>query len=226
MIQDRWTEVDQFFGDILNPSDPVLDAALEAMNRAGLPSIQVSASQGKFLSILAQAIQARFILEIGTLGGYSTIWLARSLPSNGRLITLEADPKHAEVARANIAHAGLENIVDVRLGLAMDSLIRISEESIPAFDLVFIDADKPNIKAYYDWAIKLTHPGSLIIIDNVVRNGDVVDPKYNDSSVRSMRELIPALASEPNVSAAAIQTVGSKGYDGFAIALVTADEKK
>jgi predicted O-methyltransferase YrrM len=221
MIQDRWTEVDQFFGEILNPSDPVLEAALEAMNRAGLPSYQVSASQGKFLSILARAIQARSILEIGTLGGYSTIWM----PSNGRLITLEADPKHAKVARENIVHAGLENIVDVRLGLAMDSLIRLSEENIPAFDLVFIDADKPNIKAYYDWAIKLTHPGSLIIIDNVVRNGDVVDPKFTDSSVRSMRELIPALASGSNVSAAAIQTVGSKGYDGFAIALVTADEK-
>ena len=221
MIQDQWTEVDRYFGDYLNPSEPVLDAALEAMNRAGLPSYQVSPSQGKFLSILALAIQARNILEIGTLGGYSTIWLARALPSDGRLITLEADPKHAAVARANVANAGFENIVEVRIGLALDSLGRMAQENIPAFDLVFIDADKPNLKAYYDWALKLTHPGSLIIIDNVVRNGDLVNPNYNDSSVRSMRELIPALANEPNVMAAAIQTVGNKGYDGFAIALVT-----
>jgi predicted O-methyltransferase YrrM len=226
MEQDRWTEVDHYLGNFLSPPDPTLDATLQAMSKAGLPDYQVSPAQGKFLSILAAAIQARSILEIGTLGGYSTIWLARALPADGRLITLEADPKHAAVARANIANAGFGKQVEVRLGLALDSLSEIAREADAPFDLVFIDADKPNTKAYYDWALKLTHPGSLIIIDNVVRNGDLADPRFNDSSIKSMRELMPSLASDPNITASAIQTVGTKGYDGFLIALVTPNGNK
>ena len=226
MLQNRWIDVDQFLSNLLNPPDPVLDAALQAMNEAGLPSYQVSPMQGKLLSILAAGIQARSILEIGTLGGYSTIWLARALPPDGRLITLEADPRHAAVARKNIANAGLGNKVDVRLGLALDSLAQIAKEGNAEFDLVFIDADKPNTMAYYDWALKHTHPGSLIIIDNVVRNGDLVDPRFNDSSIKNMRELIHSIASDPNVTATAFQTVGAKGYDGLAIALVTANGNK
>ena len=221
MTQDRWTAVDQYFDNFLNPSDPVMDAVLQTMQAAGIPAIQVSASQGKFLSILAQAVQARTILEIGTLGGYSTIWLARALPINGRLITLEVNPNHAAVARENIANAGFGNIVEVRLGPALDSLARLVEEKHPPFDLVFIDADKPNNKAYYEFARKLTHPGSLIIIDNMVRDGQVVDDSSRDSSVLGVRNLMPTLANDPKIKAAAIQTVGSKGYDGFAIALVT-----
>ncbi len=199
-----------------------MEFTLQSMKQAGLPSIQVSPLQGKYLSILAQAIQAKSILEIGTLGGYSTIWLARTLPVDGRLITLEANPKHAQVAQNNIAHAGLDKKVELRVGLALDSLARLSDEKVPGFDFVFIDADKPNNKAYFDWALKLTHPGSLIVIDNVVRNGEVVNERSHDSAVQGVRAFMPGLASESRVTASAIQTVGSKGYDGFAIALVTA----
>ncbi len=192
------------------------------MKQAGLPSIQVTPLQGKFLSILAQAIQAKSILEIGTLAAYSTIWLARALPSDGKVITLEANPKHAEVARANLTRAGLEKMVDLRVGLALDSLARLFEEKVPAFDMVFIDADKLNNKGYFEWALKLTHPGSLIIIDNVVRDGEVVNEFSSNSDVQGVRNFMPGLASDPRVTASAIQTVSSKGYDGFAIALVTA----
>lgn len=226
MLQERWTAVDQFFSNLLIPSEPVLATTLQAMDRAGMPAIQVTPSQGKFLSILAQAIRARSILEIGTLGGYSTIWLARALPADGRLITLEANPRHATVAQANIRNAGLEHIVDIRLGLALESLARLAAEKIPAFDMVFIDADKPNNKSYLEWALKLTHPGSLIIIDNVVRNGEVVDARSQDSDVQGVRDFLPMLAADPRVTAAAIQTVSSKGYDGFAIALVTSNESR
>ncbi len=222
MTQERWTAVDQYFNGFLIPADPVLESALQAMKQAGLPSIQVSPLQGKFLSILAQAIQAKSILEIGTLAAYSTIWLARGMPSDGKIITLEANPKHAEVARANLAHAGLENMVDLRVGQALDSLARLFEEKVPAFDMVFIDADKQNNKGYFEWTLKMTHPGSLIVIDNVVRDGEVLNEFSSQSDVQGVRKFMPGLASDPRVTASAIQTVSSKGYDGFAIALVTA----
>ena len=171
---------------------------------------------------MSRQTKARTILEIGTLGGYSTIWLARALPPSGRLVTLEADPKHAEVARANIVRAGLADAVEVRVGQALDLLPQLAAESIPPFDLAFIDADKPSNAEYFAWALKLSRPGSLIIFDNVVRSGAVADAASEDPSVQGVRRLNAVLAAEPRVSATAIQTVGSKGYDGFAIALVTA----
>lgn len=223
MTQEQWTAVDRYFTDLLVPSDPALDQALQTSAAAGLPPHNVSPNQGKLLLLLAQIQGAQSILEIGTLGGYSTIWLARALPSNGRLITLEAAPKHAEVARANIAHAGLSEVVDLRLGQALSTLPQIAAEG-HTFDLIFIDADKPSNPDYFAWALKLSRPGSLIIADNVVRNGAVIDSSSNDPSVQGVRCFNELLASEPRVNATAIQTVGSKGYDGFAIAIVMADQ--
>jgi predicted O-methyltransferase YrrM len=221
MTQELWTAVDRYITDLLAPSDPALDAALEASAAAGLPPIAVSPTLGKLLHLLARIQGARTILEIGTLGGYSTIWLARALPANGSLVTLEADPKHADVARANIARAGLSTIVDVRLGRALDTLPRLATEDRAPFDLVFIDADKPSNADYFAWALKLSRRGSVIIVDNVVRDGAVADPGNHDPNVVGVRRLNELIAMEPRVSATAIQTVGSKGYDGFAIALVT-----
>jgi predicted O-methyltransferase YrrM len=215
-----WTAVDRYITDTVAPADPALKAALEASKAAGLPEIQVAPNQGKLLHMLARVRGARKILEIGTLGGYSTIWLARALPQDGRLVTLEADPKHAEVARANIARAGLAGIVDLRLGLALDTLPKIAAESLGPFDLIFIDADKANIPEYFTWALKLSRPGSLILVDNVVRGGAVIEPRSEDVSVQGVRKFFAMLAAEPRVTATAIQTVGSKGYDGLAIALV------
>ncbi|MHC5742806.1 MAG: O-methyltransferase [Nostoc sp.] len=220
MTQEQWTAVDRYFTDLLVPSDPALDTALQPSVAAGLPPHNVSPNQGKLLLLLAQIQGAQSILEIGTLGGYSTIWLARALPSDGRLITLEADPKHAEIARANIAHAGLSDVVDLRLGKALSTLPQIAAEGHGPFDLIFIDADKPSNPEYFAWALKLSRRGSLIIADNVVRNGAVIDANSNDPSVQGVRRFNELLASEPRVSATAIQTVGSKGYDGFAIAIV------
>lgn len=219
MTQEQWTAVDRYFTDLLVPPDPALDAALQTSAAAGLPPHNVSPNQGKMLLLLAQIQGARTILEIGTLGGYSTIWLARALPSDGRLITLEANPKHAEVAHTNIAHAGLSDIVDLRLGQALSTLPQIAGEG-HTFYLIFIDADKPNNPDYFTWALKLSRSGSLIIADNVVRNGAVIDATSTDPSVQGVRRFNELLASEPRVSATAIQTVGSKGYDGFAIAIV------
>jgi predicted O-methyltransferase YrrM len=223
MNQDQWTEVDRYITDRLLPADPILDAALAANAAAGLPPIDVAPNQGKLLQMLAQLRGARRILEIGTLGGYSTIWLARALPTGGRLVTLEADPKHAEVARANIARAGLMDRVDVRLGLALDSLRRLEEDGTEPFDLIFIDADKPNNSEYLKWALKFSRLGSLIITDNVVRSGQVIDAANPDPRVQGARHFFEMLAAEPRLTATALQTVGSKGYDGFAIALVTAE---
>jgi len=225
MTHEQWTAVDRYITDLFVPSDPVLDAALRATADAGMPLINVAPNQGKLLHILALASGARAILEIGTLGGYSTIWLARALPADGRLITLEADPKHAAVARANIARAGLADIVEVRLGRALDTLPQLAAEGRGPFDLVFIDADKPNTAAYFAWALKLTRRGGLIITDNIVRGGAVIDEGSADASVQGVRRFNAALAAEPRVSATAIQTVGSKGYDGLAIAVVTADQE-
>jgi predicted O-methyltransferase YrrM len=218
--QPQWTAVDRYITDLLVGSDPVLEAALQANAAAGLPSIDVTPNQGKLLHLLARMLPARRILEIGTLGGYSTIWLARALPAEGRLITLEAEPKHAEVARANLQRAGLERVVDLRLGPALETLPKLADEGCGPFDLIFIDADKPNNAAYLSWALKLTRPGSLIIGDNVVRNGAVIEAGSDDPRVQGTRRFYEMLSAEPRVSATAIQTVGSKGYDGFAVALV------
>jgi predicted O-methyltransferase YrrM len=216
-----WTAVDQYIVDHIVPSDAVLDEALRASTAGGLPAINVSPPQGKMLMLFAKLANARAILEIGTLGGYSTIWLARALPPGGRVVTLEYEPKHAEVARANLARAGLSEVVDVRVGAALDTLPKIVAEGGGPFDLVFIDADKPNNPHYFEWALKLTRPGGVIVVDNVVRDGQIVDPKNTDPRIRGTRRLYETIAKEPRVTATAIQTVGSKGYDGFVMAIVT-----
>jgi predicted O-methyltransferase YrrM len=223
MPEDQWTVVDHYISDCLALSDPALDAALAANAVAGLPSIDVSPSQGKLLQLLAQLRGARRILEIGTLGGYSTICLARALPEGGRLVTLEVDAKHAEVARSNVARAGFANVVEIRVGPALETLARMQEEGAEPFDLIFIDADKPNNPAYLAWALKLSRRGSLIICDNVVRDGAVADAESTDPGVRGARGLFEMLGAEPRLSATALQTVGIKGYDGFAMALVIRD---
>ena len=223
MTQDKWSAVDRYFADLLVPADPVLEAALAASDDAGLPAHNVAPNQGKMLMLLARLQGARTILEIGTLGGYSTIWLARALPAGGRLVTLEAKATHAKVARANIARAGLAEIVELRVGPALETLPRLAAEGREPFDLIFIDADKPNNPDYLSWALTLARRGSLIVADNVVRGGAVIDASSTDPSVKGVRRFTELLAAEPRVSATAIQTVGSKGYDGFALALVVAD---
>ena len=223
MNEERWTAVDRYITDLLVRPDPALDAALQASAAAGLPPISVSASQGKLLMLLARAQSARHILEIGTLGGYSTIWLAKSLPLDGHLITLEADPKHAAVARANITHAGFAAVVEVRLGPALETLPQLLAEGLGPFDLIFIDADKEGYPEYWGWALKLSRRGTTIVADNVVREGAVADAASRDERVQGVRRFNELVAAEPRVSATAIQTVGSKGYDGFALALVIAD---
>ena len=220
MSQKQWTAVDRYFSETLVPSDPVLDAALQANTKAGLPAIDVAPNQGKFLQLLVQLRGARRILEIGTLGGYSSIWMARALPADGRLTTLEFSPKHAEVARANIARAGLEKIVEIRVGPALETLAKMGKEGIEPFDLIFIDADKPNNPNYLPWALKFSRPGTLLIGDNIVREGEVADPSSTDPNVQGQRRFLELMAAEPRLSATALQTVGSKGYDGFAMALV------
>ena len=220
MTQPTWTAVDRYLDELLVGHDAVLEAALRASAEAGLPAINVAPTQGKLLNLLARVRGARAILEIGTLGGYSTIWLARALPTGGGMVTLEIDAKHAEVARANLVRAGLSQRVEVRLGRALDSLERLETEGAGPFDLVFIDADKPNIPAYFKWALRLSRPGSLIVVDNVVRDGAVIDAESADPSVQGVRRLNELMASEPQVSATTIQTVSAKGYDGFALALV------
>jgi len=223
MSQERWTAVDRYITDLFVPPDPALAAVLEASAGAGLPPHHVSPNQGKLLQLLARLQGARTILEIGTLGGYSTIWLARALPADGRLITLEADPRHAEVARNNVTRAGLATVVELRLGRALETLPRLLAERCGPFDLIFIDADKPSNPEYLAWALKLSRLGSLIIADNVVRDGVVIDAVSTDPTVQGVRRFNELLAAEPRISATAIQTVGSKGYDGFALALVTAE---
>jgi predicted O-methyltransferase YrrM len=223
MDNELWTAVDQYTTDRLLPRDPALDAALKASEAAGLPSISVSPSQGKMLMLLAQLAGASRILEIGTLGGYSSIWLARALKPGGRLITLEANPKHAQVASANIANAGFASVVEVRLGDAHAGIEQLAAEGAAPFDVIFIDADKSGIPHYLEWSLKLAHRGTLIIVDNVIRGGALIDAKNEDANVKGARRLHEMLAAEPRVSATTIQTVGSKGYDGFTLALVTMD---
>ncbi|MDT7597689.1 MAG: hypothetical protein QOJ06_3235 [Pseudonocardiales bacterium] len=219
MSQQQWTAVDDYITSALLEPDEVLDAARAASAAAGLPAIAVSPAQGKLLHLLARMINARRILEFGTLGGYSTIWLARALPPDGRLITLESVRKHAEVARANIARAGLADLVDVRIGEALDTVPRLAEAE-ELFDLVFIDADKPHNADYFTWSVRLTRPGGVIIVDNVVRGGNVLEADTADPDVQGVRRLNEVMAAEPSVSATTIQTVGAKGYDGFTIAVV------
>jgi predicted O-methyltransferase YrrM len=218
-----WTAVDDYFDRALVPSDPALDAANEATEAAGLPMIGVAPNQGKMLQLLARMQGARRILEIGTLGGYSTIWLARALPADGRLITLEVDAKHAEVARRNIDRADLGDVVDLRLGPALETLPKLAAEGFGPFDLIFIDADKPSNAEYFVWALELSRPGTLIIVDNVVRSGEVVDPDNDDPRTLGVHRLNDVIAAEPRVSATAVQTVGRKGHDGFVLALVNDD---
>jgi predicted O-methyltransferase YrrM len=220
MTQERWTAVDQYINQMLVPSDPALEAAVRASEEAGLPAIQVSPSQGKLLHLLARSVNARKILEIGTLGGYSTIWLARALAPGGHVLTLEASAKHAQVARANFVRAGLAGSIELRLGPALDTLPQVAAERRGPFDLIFIDANKSTMAEYFDWAWKLSHRGSVIIADNVIRDGAVADPNSTDPDVQGVRRFNERLAAEPRVSATAIQTVGSKGYDGFALVLV------
>ena len=223
MTEKLWTAVDGYFAGLLVGNDAALDAVLEASAAAGLPPINVSPTQGKLLHLMARAIGSRSILEIGTLGGYSTIWLARAVLPGGRVISLEADPRHAEVARANITQAGLNDVVEVRLGMVLETLPELAAKNRESFDFIFVDADKPNNAAYFNWALKLSRPGSIIVVDNVVRDGEVIDSSSDSPTVQGVRSFLDRLAAEPRVSATVIQTVGNKGYDGFAIALVTAD---
>lgn len=218
--RERWTAVDGFVTDLLVGRDDDLEEAQRTSAAAGLPAISVSAPQGKLLALLARLQAAKSILEIGTLGGYSTIWLGRALPRSGRLITLEADPGYAAVARANIARAGLSDRVQLRVGPALETLPELAAEGLGPFDLCFIDADKAATPDYFAWALRLSRPGSLVIADNVVRDGALADATSEDPSVRGMRRLHEMVAVEARVSATTIQTVGSKGYDGFTIAIV------
>lgn len=218
--QQLWDDVDAYFTSLLCPADETLTAALRDSDAAGLPAINVAPNQGKLLQLLARLQGARRILEIGTLGGYSTIWLGRALPEDGRLITLEYDARHAEVARRNLARAGLDRITEVRVGPALESLPKLAEERQEPFDLVFIDADKANNAHYVEWALRLTRPGSLIVLDNVVRGGRVTDAGSEDPSVRGTRAALELIATHPGLSGTAVQTVGTKGHDGFALARV------
>ena len=218
-----WKEVDRYLTDLLVAPDSALEEALAANAAAELPAIDVAPNQGKLLHLLASVAGARRILEIGTLGGYSTIWLARALPKDGRLVTLEANVKHAEVARKNIARAGLSQMVDLRLGAALDTLPQLVKESAGPFDLIFIDADKPNIPDYLTWSLKLSRKGTVILIDNVIRDGEILDSSSSDASVQGVRRLFEMLHNEPRLQSTALQTVGSKGYDGFAMAVVTGE---
>lgn len=226
MALEQWTAVDEFLNASVVQPDETLDAALRATAEAGMPPIAVSAAQGKLLGILATVVGAKRVLEIGTLGAYSTIWLARAVgggtgdpaSSAGRVVTLEIDPKHAEVARKNIANAGLDGVAEVRLGAALDTLPTLGSEA--PFDFTFIDADKANIPAYFDWAVKLSRPGAIVVVDNVVRNGALIDESSADPNVQGVRRLHEDLATDDRVTATTIQTVGSKGYDGFTIAVV------
>jgi predicted O-methyltransferase YrrM len=220
MSESLWSQVDDYLSSTIVRPDEALEGAVQATAAAGMPPIAVSAPQGKLLALLATMVGARKILEIGTLGAYSTIWLARALPAGGRLISLEIDPRHAEVARKNVAAAGLEPTVEVRIGAALDTLPELEKEAAGPFDLSFIDADKVNIPAYFDWSVRLSRPGSVIVVDNVIRNGAVIDPSSEDPSVRGVRAFNDLLAAETRVSATTIQTVGSKGYDGFTVAVV------
>lgn len=220
MTQDTWTKIDHYYQDRLTTKDAVLDAALTSGNAAGMPAIDVSPNQGALLHILALAPGTKKILEIGTLAGYSTICLARALPADGRLVTLEFEPAHAKVAQANIDNAGLTDRVEIRVGKAIDHLPTLAEENAGPFDLIFIDADKASIPDYFTWALKLSRIGSLIIVDNVVRDGEVLNANSDDPDIQGIRRFADILHTEPRVTATTMQTVGAKGYDGLTLARV------
>jgi predicted O-methyltransferase YrrM len=220
MAQELWTAVDRYLADNLIPSDPVLTGVLEANASAGLPAFDVAPNQGKLIHLLARMCGAKRILEIGTLGGYSTIWLARALPPDGTLVTLEFEKKHAEVAAANLKRAGLASVVEVRIGPAVESLAQLHKERAAPFDLIFIDADKANNPAYLEWSLRLSRPGTVIVCDNVIRDGAIIDAGNAEPAIRGIRSFFAMVANEPRLDATALQTVGSKGYDGFALAIV------
>lgn len=220
MSKELWTAVDDYINQLLIPNDPILEAALHDSAQAGLPTIQVSPPQGKLLHLLVRAIGAGNILEIGTLGGYSAIHMARALPPGGRLLTLEASAKHFEVARNNFARAELANVIEQRLGPALQTLPQVAAEGRGPFDLIFIDANKSTMSEYFDWSLKLSRKGTLIIVDNVIRQGTVIEADSTDEDVQGVRRFNERISKEPRVSVTEIQTVGSKGYDGFALAVV------
>jgi len=220
MSHDQWTDVDRYYERVFHLEDAALDATLQASADAKLPAIQVSAMQGRWLQLIAKAMGARRILEIGTLGGYSSIWLARALPAGGQLITLEVDPHHAAVARQNFARAGVADKIDLRLGSASDTLPSLVRDHAAPFDFIFIDADKPGYSNYFRWSLQLSRPGTLIVADNVVRDGQVIDAKSSDANVQAIRAFNEVVTAERRVTATALQTVGVKGYDGLAVMLV------
>lgn len=222
MSKETWAAVEHYYGGILAPDDAALEHALQSSEAAGMPRIQVSALQGKLLYLLARMVSARNILEIGTLGGYSTIWMARALPDDGRLITLEANEKHAEVARENFARAGVAGQIELRLGKAQETLPQIAAEGRGPFDLIFIDANRSSLPEYFAWSLRLARRGSVIVVDNVVREGAVLNVESSDADIQGIRQFAEMAAAEKRVSSTVIQTVGSKNYDGFAILLVTA----
>lgn len=222
MSEQTWAAVEKYVDGLLIPSDPVLEAAVAASEAAGLPDIAVTSSQGKLLYLLARLQRARRILEVGTLGGYSTIWLARALPEDGSVVTIESEKQHCEVARVNVERADLSALVEFREGKALDVLPELAAEGLEPFDLVFIDADKENTEAYFRWALRLSRVGAAILVDNVIRQGKVAEAETDDARVEGMRRFFEMLAAEPRVTATTIQTVGRKGYDGFTLAMVVA----
>ncbi|HEY2861365.1 MAG TPA: O-methyltransferase [Terracidiphilus sp.] len=219
-MEKLWADVDRYLGDLLAPHDAALDRALGANHEGGLPPIDVPPLLGKFLEVTMRMIGARRVLEIGTLGGYSTIWMARALPSGGRLITLELEPKNAGIARANLEAAGVSDRVEIRIGKALDTMQALHADGAEPFDLIFIDADKENMPAYLEWSLKLAHPATVIVGDNVVRDGKVVDPNHSDPNVRGVQHFLEMMAKDPRLSVTAIPTVGARGFDGFSVAVV------
>jgi len=220
MSQDLWTNVDDYINSITVGTDAALDAAAASAAAAKLPPISVTPAHGKLLHLMVRAQGAKRILEVGTLAGYSTIWLARAVPPAGRVITLEANATHADIARANVERAGLSGRIEIRLGNALDTLPQLAAEKQPPFDFTFIDADRPNLAEYFDWAVRLSHPGSVIVVDNVVRKGGVIDASSDDPNIKGVRRFNDRLKDDTRVSATMVQTVSAKGYDGFAMALV------
>jgi predicted O-methyltransferase YrrM len=220
MSEQLWSQVDAYVVGKLLPDDPVMEQVLAANRSGGLPAIDVSAAQGRFLELLVRISGARNILEIGTLGGYSTIWIARALPAGGRMVTLEYSPRHAEVAAANFERAGLAERIELRVGAGLDSLPGVEKDGLGPFDLIFIDADKPNNPNYLEWAVKLAREGTVIVLDNVIRDGGVIDAESMDATIVGTRKAFDLMGSHPRLRATALQTVGAKGYDGFAIAIV------
>jgi len=219
MNLETWTQVDNYFTDLLHEDDPILKATLDASAKAGLPDIQVSEPQGKWLHLMVQLSGAKRVLELGTLGAYSTIWMARALPNAGRLITLEAEPLHVQIARQNLAHAGLSEKVEVMEGAALETLQHLIEQKVEPFDFVFLDADKENYPNYLPGILQLMRPGSLLISDNVVRDGAVIEPNHTDPRVQGVRQFNQLIADHPDINATGIQTVGTKGYDGYLIGM-------